>query len=91
MAVTSSRKRVKYMDYMKSPKLQQQVLNTLDHNMALGLYAFLFREGRDLDSRWVQLHRRFEFTTKEDDPDYLYIHGEVCLMLGEDENGGDIE
>jgi hypothetical protein len=91
MIVTSSRKRVSYKDYMNDPKLQQRVWNEMDHNMALGLYAFLFREGRDLDSRWIQLHRNFEFTTKDDDPEYLHIRGEVRLDLDPDEDGGDIE
>jgi hypothetical protein len=91
MIVTTSRKRVNYKDYMASPRLQQQVWNTMDHNMALGLFAFLFREDRELDNRWVRLHRSFEFMTRDDDPEYLHIHGEVSLDLSAGEDGGDIE
>ena len=91
MIVTSSRMRIKYMDYIKSAQLQQHVRNEMDRNMALGLYAFLFREDRDLDGRGIKLHRSFEYMTKDEDPDYLYIHGEVSLDLSAGEDGGDIE
>ena len=90
MIVTTSRMRVKYEDYTTDAQLQRAE-DSMDRDMALGLYAFLFRENRDLDYRWVQLHRSFEFMAKDDDPGYLYIHGEVSLDLDPDEDGGDIE
>jgi hypothetical protein len=91
MIVTTSRKRVIYKDYMASPRLQKQVWDKMDHDMALGLYAFLFRENRELDDRWIKLHQCFETATSDDDPDYLHIRGYIGLDLDPDEDGGDIE
>lgn len=91
MIVTSSRKRVNYMEYMRSPKFQQQVWNKMDHNMALGLFAFLFRENRDLSGRWVKLTRDHEFSTRDSDPEMLHIRATIELELSPEEGGGDVE
>ena len=89
--VASSRKRVHYANYMSNPKFQQQVWNSMDHNMALGLFAFLFRENRDLSGRWIRLTRDGEFTTKDSDPEMLHIHNVIRLELAPGEDGGDVE
>ena len=87
MIVTTSKKRVLYKEYMNN----QRLWGEMDRDMALGLYAFLFLGNRDLDGRWIKLQRNFEFITKDDDPEYLHIRGEVSLDLDPDEDGGDIE
>ena len=91
MIATAVSKKVDYKTYMENQKFQRDVWDSIDRQMALGLFAFLYREGRDLDDRWFKLHKYFEFTTTDEEPGKLSIRGRLDFELHPDEFGMDDE